>query len=521
MTALTLIGCQKAPTKSTHMHVLKTNFVDDPKTFDPRKGADPIASTVHFMLYEGLTRFLPDASVEPAAAEFWTLSEDKKIYTFTLRKSVWSDGSPVTAQDFEDSWKKILSPDFFSPNAHLLYPIKNGRAVKKGEMPIEALGIHSLDDRTLQVELETPTPYFLGLTAFCVLFPAKCGLDEKSPNWANPQTQQIVTNGPFVLREYKAGQSISLDKNKAYWDEKSFHLDGIEISIVRDSNTAIQLFEQKQLHIIGGSFSPLSQEQIAVFKGTQELYSRPTASSSVVFFNTEKGPLSNVHIRRALAFAIDRQSIVDHILQLGQSVALEAVPFSLKKERKPHLSEHPLAQAKVEFEKGLEELQIDRSAFQNLTVTYFDSPQQQSIAQTLQKQWRDALGIELTIRQVDWNTFLDILNRRDFEIGQYFYWAQYPDPMNILERFQFKSSPKNYCNWESNRFSDLLKQSFLAAENQRDQILEEAENILFEEMPFSALYHDKSAFLLQKNVKNFHQTVIGTICYKDLEIEND
>lgn len=514
-------ACQKSPEKSHSPQILRTNFVDDPKTFDPRKGADPIASTVHFMLFEGLMRYLPDSNVELAQAEKVEISEDKKTYTFTIRKSEWSDGSLVTACDFEDSWKKILSPDFFSPNAHLLYVIKNAKAVKKGELPISELGIRSLDDRTFQVELETPTPYFLKLTAFCVLFPVKHGLDEALPNWAIPQSRQLVTNGAFILKNYEPGQTIQLVRNPSYWDGSDLKLDGIEISIVRDSNTAMQMFEQKQLHLIGGSFSPLSQEQLSVFKAKDQLYSRPVASSNVVFLNTAKGPLCNVHIRRALGLAVDRQSIVDHITYLGQSVALEAVPFVLKEERTTFITDNASDEARREFDLGLRELGIDNSAFEKLTITYFDSPQQQQIAQTLQKQWRDALGIHIKIQQVDWNSFLDLLNRRDFDIGQYFYWAQYPDAMNILERFQYKSSPKNYCNWENAQYSALLEKSFVDSAEVRCKTLEAAEKVLLEEMPFFALYHDRTAFLLQKNVKNFHQTVIGTIRYKDIVIEED
>jgi len=510
-------ACQRPTTSS---QILKINFIDDPKTFDPRKGADPIASTVHFMLYEGLMRFLPDSSVEPAQAETVDISTDQKTYTFTLKKSTWSDGSAVTAYDFEDSWKKILSPDFFSPNAHLLYVIKNAKAVKKGDLPLDSLGIRALDAKTFQVELTSPTPYFLQLTAFCVLFPAKKGLDETYPNWTIPHSQHLVTNGPFLLSEYQPGQQIILSKNPDYWDAKDLKLQGIEISIARDPNTIMQMFEQKQLHIVGGPFSPLSQEQLISFRSKDEFYSRPVASSNVVFFNIERAPLNNAHIRRALGLAVDRQSIVDHITYLDQSIALEAVPFILKNKRTPFISDYASTKAQEEFALGLAELGINRSSFEGLTLTYFDSPQQQQIAQTLQSQWHHTLGIEIKIAKVDLGSFLDLLNRRDFDIGQYFYWAQYPDPMNILERFQYKASAKNYCNWENAQYVALLDKSFTDSSETRQMTLDAAEEILFEDMPFFALYHDRSAFLLQKNVKNFHQTVIGTILCKDIVIEN-
>ena len=171
---LLLASCNSPPQKADHC--LRLNIAAEPATLDPRKGGDLLSSHLHFMLFEGLTRICPNGIAEPAIAESIELSNDKKTYTFHLRSALWSDGSTITALDFENSWKDILSPEFPSQNANLLYPIKNAELAKKGESSPSTIGITALDAQTLQVTLENPVPYFLELVSFCVFSPVKSDL---------------------------------------------------------------------------------------------------------------------------------------------------------------------------------------------------------------------------------------------------------------------------------------------------------------------------------------------------------
>jgi oligopeptide transport system substrate-binding protein len=157
-------SCQNSHQSSRQPHQLNVNISGEPATLDPRKGADLISSSLHFMLFEGLTKITPDGSTVPAQAEKIDLSLDCKTYTFHLRECRWSDGTPVTAYDFEKAWKDILDPQFPAANAHLFYPIRNAEAAKKGKVTLQEVGIRVKDPKTLVVELENPTPYFLELT---------------------------------------------------------------------------------------------------------------------------------------------------------------------------------------------------------------------------------------------------------------------------------------------------------------------------------------------------------------------
>ncbi|HVW99391.1 MAG TPA: ABC transporter substrate-binding protein, partial [Candidatus Babeliaceae bacterium] len=173
-----LASCGKPEAPSKKLHILRMNVNREPVSMDPRQGSEYVSSTLHFMLFEGLMRLNPDGSLTPAQAKSVEISDDRKTYTFHLRDTKWSDGTPVTAYDFEKAWKKILSPHFAAPSASLLYAIRNAEKAKRGTISLEDVGIHSTDPRTLIVELESPTPYFLSLVSFCVFFPVKQTADE-------------------------------------------------------------------------------------------------------------------------------------------------------------------------------------------------------------------------------------------------------------------------------------------------------------------------------------------------------
>jgi len=181
-----VFGCQKSETPSKQ--VLNVNFLYEPTILDPRRGSDGVTSTVHFMLFEGLTRMTPTSTRELALAKKIDVSDDGLTYTFFLRESFWSDGYKVTAEDFAFSWTSMLDPSFPCPNAHLLYPIKNAEKIKSGELLTESLGIKVLDEQTFQITLERPTPYFLDLTSFCVLFPVPKHIAASNSHWADTLT---------------------------------------------------------------------------------------------------------------------------------------------------------------------------------------------------------------------------------------------------------------------------------------------------------------------------------------------
>jgi oligopeptide transport system substrate-binding protein len=184
-------------------HLLRINMTQDPSTLDPRKSSDQFSSALHFQLYEGLMRITKTSTAELGMAKEVHVSDDKMTYTFILKDALWSDKTPVTAYDFEYSWKESIKPSFFCPNAHMLYIIKNGEKIKMGEMDSDSFGVKAIDEKTLQVKLEHSAPYFLQMVSFPVFFPVPKTKAQTDPKWA--KTQQPPSNGPFTCVAFLLG----------------------------------------------------------------------------------------------------------------------------------------------------------------------------------------------------------------------------------------------------------------------------------------------------------------------------
>jgi oligopeptide transport system substrate-binding protein len=497
------------------------NLRNEPATLDPRKGGDVISSHMHFLLFEGLVKLNADSSITPAQARFFEISSDGLVYTFLMRDSVWSNGMPVTAYDFEKSWKDILDPSFPSPNAHLLYPIKNAEAAKKGEVPLCQVGIVAKDAETLIVTLETPTPYFLDLVSFCVFFPVCRQIDEEYPDWAHHAGEHYVSNGPFLLREWKHNNEIIAVKNPFYWDQNKIRPDVLHFSMIENEMTALQMFESGQLDMIGEPLSPLPIDALPSLKKKGLLYKHPVAATTMIAFNVDRPPFNHIKIRKAFAYAIDRESIVKNITQMGEIVATNAVPPVLKNNRnRSFFKDGDSRLAKVLLEEGMKELGITNEAFKDIAYVYTTSELDHKIAQAIQQQWQRVLGIHIRIENVEHKVLMDKLIKRDYAFAQGRWLAQYNDQMNILERFKSKMNAKNYPNWENPEYIRLLEASSYVSGIKRAEILEQAEEIFLSEMPVSPIYHWDMPYIVQPHLDNVGITPIGDLVFEKLTIGN-
>lgn len=500
---LLFCSCTKEQKISTKRpNTLRMNVIREPSTMDPRRGSEFIGATFHVMLFEGLTRLNSDYSVTPAQAKTIEISDDRKTYTFHLRAVKWSDGSPVTAMDFEKAWKTVLTPDFPAPNAPLFYPIKNAEEAKKGLVPIDDVGVYATDEKTLVVELKNPTPYFLKLIAFCAFFPVKHNLDTLDPTWMNQAGENYLTNGPFRLQSWKHNNEIVLEKNPFYWESNMILLEHIKASMVRDENTVLQMYENGEIDFIGDAISPIPKDALTKYQKKGVLKTFPSAATTAVSFNVSQFPFSNPSIRKAFALAIERKEIVDNITQLGEEIATQIIPTCLKSERaNAYFKDSNCKKAKQYFAQGLKELGMTEEEFPILTFHYSFSDLNHKLAQALQQQWAKNLGVKVQLQQCEHKMYLDRLIHRDYTFAQMFWFAQYHDPMSVLERFKYKDNPKNYCNWESPTYISLLEQTGSAPTPQeRAKLLEAAERLILSEMPLTPIYHWKTAFMVKDHI---------------------
>lgn len=487
-------------------------MLDDPLSFDPRRGGDIASSTIHFALFEGLLRMEPGKSWAPGIAKKVVVSEDKKTYTFYLRKSYWSDGSPVTAESFAFAWKTILDPSMPSPHGNLLYPIKNARAAKRGDVPLSEVGVYARNTHTLVVELEKPTPYFLDILTFCALSPVPHYTVQTHPDWAEKPTENhFISNGPYRLKYYTPHNKIILEKNPHYFRPETVEVDEVHITFVRSENTALEMFEQGALDVVGASLTPIPIDAVRHLTGRIDC--QPIAATSGLFFNTESYPLNNVHIRKALAYAIKRQDLIDNVTQMNEIPATTAIPPILNSNAYPLLLDDAPDEARKHFAIGLSELGITVDEFPKVSIVYSANDFNHKIAQVFQERWKQVLGIDIKLSSTEFLVYLNRMSSKDYQIGMNKWSYQFFDPINYLERFKYVTEPKNFTNWQNETFTSLLDASMTKSDKDRLEHLQLAEAILLEEVPTVPIFHWQSSIVLGPAVKSVYTSPTGFVLF--------
>ena len=293
--------------KMKERQVLKIGLEYSLVSLDPRIGGEVVSGDILRLLFEGLTRFNQNGHIENGVAESITVSSDGKDYLFKLRPSLWNDGSPVSAYDFEYAWKKILSPDFKTAFAYLFYPIKNAKEAKEGKVAADQVGIHVVDDRTLKIELKYPTPYFLQSLANPLYSPVHRLIDQHHPEWPYQSEKNYPCNGPFQIKINQPNQGYQLVKNPFYWDASHISLDQIILTMMHPSQ-GIQAFQRKEIDWVGnpfgGFYSSYSEGK------DSRIISLPNSWVCWCVFNTMHPPFNHPKLRQAFAYAIHRAKLV-------------------------------------------------------------------------------------------------------------------------------------------------------------------------------------------------------------------
>ncbi len=499
---------------------LRINLRKEPASLDPRKGNDMVASQLHFMLFEGLVRLNSDMTISPAQAQAYEVAEDGRVYTFHLDNTFWSDGTPVTAEDFEKSWKSLLDPNSPSPDAYLLYAIKNARAAKEGKVPLNDVGLYARNPKTLIVHLEHPVPYFLQIVASSVCLPVNSKVDKEDPNWAS-SPKNFISNDPFKLKEWIFNQEMVLEKNPRFRNAKDLQLDHIFVEMIDRELATLHMYSSGHFDLIGAplSFFPSVLQQDLEKKNLLTFF--PVATTKFLSFNTRDFPFQNANIRRAFAYAINRKEIVANITQLKETAALNIIPpVLLANEQSLLFADADRVKAKECFAQGLKELGIDSQHLGPITFIYCSSEVNHLMAQELQNLWRKILDADVRLQCVEFKTLHERSKTGDYGIGLFAWVADYGDPMNILERFQDKANHRNYPKWENETYNLLLQQALETSTKAAYlEKVKEAEKILIEEMPITCLYHDNYSFLIQPYIQDFEISPLGHIYFDKISID--
>lgn len=495
------VSC-KQKEKRDEMATIRINFQEgDLPTIHPQdttlylRGIGLVKS-----LYEGLTRFDSNGKAELAGAESVEISEDAMSYTFHLRDHLWSDGSPVTAYQYEASWKHLLSPASTSPRAELLFLIKNGEEAKKGIVSVDSIGVQALDAKTLKVELAYPTPYFLELLAQPTCFPL-ADISLKEPK---------LFNGAFVVDRWEKGVFLSLKKNPYFWNEKNVGLDRIEVSSIQDLNTAYRLYQEKTIDWIGVPICPMTIEQIKTMSESEQIKTHPIHRAFWISLNVEHPILSSKVIRKALALSVNRKQIVTNILLEGIPLLKPMPPVLLAEECSGSLSEGSLL-AKQLFEEGLQELGIERKDLPPLVFKYAQQANRKQFAEYVSQTWSELFDIKVQPELEEWNTLRTNLARGNFEICGAYDAAFYGDPFESLERFATKNI-SNFSQWTRADYADLIRLAKKEADpEKRRELLGRAEKILLEEVPIIPVCSDRFIFSHTPGLEGYVFDSVGAI----------
>jgi len=499
---------------------LRLNLKTEPPSLDPPKGFDSTSNEVLNATMEGLARLDENHVPQPAMAEKWNVSEDGKTYTFTLRDTKWSNGDPVSAQDFEFAFKRILDPNNAFPSAFLAYYIEGAEAYNKGEGNADGVQVKALDEKTFEVKLAAPAAYFLHIITQPTFFPVNKKVVESNPKWAE-NASSIVTNGPFKMEDWVHDQSVKVAKNDGYWDKDSVKYAGIDWVMVNDENTQYQMYKTGQLDMI--QTVPIDLKSKLIESGEAKV--EPEASIYYYRMNTKMPPFTNANIRKAFALAIDRKLLIDTVVQGKQLPALAHVPIGFpepdgadfREKGGDFFKDNDVEQAKALLKKGMEE--EGWTTLPPVTMTYNTSDAHKAIAQVMQEMYKKNLGVDVKLENKEWNVFLAEQRARQLQFSRSTIPADYGDPINYLELF-VTDHPGNRINYSNPDYDAIVaKIRNTVDEKERFGLMHDAESIFMDDMPLVPVYFNTKVFMDQPNIKGILRHPVGTLDYKWAEIE--
>lgn len=433
-----------------------------PTTLDPTKGQSIGDNEIQHAITEGLTRNTA-GDVKPGIAESWDESEDGLTYTFHLRKDAkWSDGEPITAADFEYSWKRLVNPETASPYAFIGDCLKNGQAIEQGKMDVEELGVKAVDDTTLEVTLEHPTSYFLSLIGSSGQFaPLRQDIVEKYGTDFAATSEKNVYSGPFVMTSSE-DNVWTFEKNDNYWDKDSINLDKCELNYVENTDTQLSMYEAGDLDYV-----QVPTAYVSDYKDKAEVFANGNVDFCYINSKSDNPVLGNKNFRLALNYALNRNDY-NKLANADTYTAFNGLVFPGLQAKGTTYGEaydlnsysYPLDgdqdKATEYLNAAMQELGIANASDITVEVVTTDADSSKRIVETLQEQWQNALGINVKIRQV---TYADIYGKvfpeHDYEIGYGGWGSDYDDPYSYLELFKSDSS-YNYSQYENPEVDQLL-----------------------------------------------------------------
>ncbi|WP_432408005.1 peptide ABC transporter substrate-binding protein [Wukongibacter sp. M2B1] len=504
--------------------VVTYNLVADPDSIDPHKATSVGASIIMQNIFEGLVRTNEKMEQDPGAAESWETNEDKTVWTFHLRKDAkWSDGKPVTAEDFIYGWKRAVDPATACEYAYMLDPVKNATKIYSGELGVDELGIKAIDENTLEVTLEQPTAYILELFAFPTYFPVRKDVIEKNPEAWEFDPETSITNGPFKLAEYTQNDVLKIVPNENYWESDRVKLDEMRFVFITEQSTGLAAFEAGD---VDGIDDVPIQEIPRLQADNEDFIIAPYLGTYFYCFNVTKEPFTDVRVREALTKAIDRNAIVTTVTLGGQMPATGFVPPGIMvggedfREAGGDYGIDPMSAQVEEAKKLLEEAGYPNGeGFPKVTLRYNTSENHKKIAEAIQEMWKKNLNIDVELENMEWRVFIPARQNGDFTIARHGWIGDYNHPMTFLDMF-LSESGNNDPQWHNEEFDELI----YAAKREGDpkkaaELMHKAEDLMMEEMIVLPIYYYTHPMMMKGYVKGWYRTPLGHMFFDRAYVE--
>jgi len=495
--------------------ILNFGNLNEPEYIDPGLITGNVESNIVRNIFMGLTGYEPKTLEPlPELAEGWTISDDGLVYTFAIRKDAkWSNGTPVTAGDFVYSWERVLNPKTGALYAVMLFDVKNAPEYNSGKITDpNKLGLKAIDDKTFEVTLSQPVPYFLYITSHETSHAVPKWVVEKfGEKWTMPEN--IVTNGPFTLKSWVPQKEIVVMKSPTYWDANNVKLAGVRFFPTDDRKTVLKKYDSGEIDIAW----ELPPVQIPSLKNRSDFSKSPYLASYYYRVNTTRPFFKDPRVRQALSLAINRDVLVNQFLHETQFPWSSIVPDGM-----PGYTSSPGAEFNPEKAKKLlaEAGYSDISKFPKFDIHYNSDEKHKLVAQVIQQMWKQYLGLEVGMINEEWKSYLKTQSSLQYDVSRAGWVGDYPDPVTFLDMYR-SNSAMNKTGWKNKQYDSLLDQAAKESnQEKRFELLREAEELILEESPIINIFYEAKMQLIKPDIKGYYPNIQDVHPYKYVHFDS-
>ena len=518
---LFLTGCGGASTPDdSGLKVLHFGNGAEPQDLDAQAVTGVVEHHLLKAFAEGLVSEDPDLNIIPGVAQTWEVSESGLVYTFNLNPNAkWSNGETITAHDFVGTYKRMLTDSIAAEYSYMLFHVVGAEDYLLGKIDdFSQTGFKALDEHTLELTLHQRTPFLLHAMNHYAWYPVPIkvidqfgGLERKGTTWTRPEN--FVGNGAFNLKSWQPNRKIIAERSPTYWDAENVPLDEIHFYPIESIDTEERMFRTGQLHITNEV--PLSKIKIYLEESPEMISIMPYNGVYFYRFNTTEPPFDDVRVRKALAYAINREDLVEKVTLANETPAYHVVPPRLL----TYTSDHKLPANLVEAKRLLAEAGYPNGeGFPQADLIYNTSEKHRTIAEAIQQMWRKNLGINMGLYNQEWKVYLDAQDNLDFQIIRAGWIADYVDPHVFIDMWK-TGGGNNDTGWGNEEYDWMLSQA-LAAPNdeERFKVYNRMEKILIDEMPVLPIYHYTNSKLISPKVLGYKITPLDNFPWKFVDL---